>query len=140
MARAASTSSFGAAASIIASAAFIESSEMPPQGERDADCIWNKLALTKSLDTVPSAAFRRFHQFALSPSGGCTCSTLPSARNTLTRTGERRRWASESVGELLGLFIVVYPSVANDRMRDRSHLRSAIASAVQFPVRKLPFL
>ena len=81
MASAPSTSSFGAAASIIASAAFIESSEMPPQGERDADCIWNKETFTKSLDIVPRASFSRFHQFALSPSGGCTCATLPSDRN-----------------------------------------------------------
>jgi hypothetical protein len=43
-----SISSLGAAASIIASAPFIESSETPPQGERAAACIWNKEAFTKS--------------------------------------------------------------------------------------------
>src|ERR1700730_14764537 len=57
-----SISSLGAAASIIASAAFIESSETPPQGERAAACIWNKEAFTKSLDVVPRALFSRRHQ------------------------------------------------------------------------------
>ena len=50
--------------------AFMASSEIPPQGERDAACIWNKEAFTKSLDVVPSALFSRRHQFLLSPSGG----------------------------------------------------------------------
>jgi hypothetical protein len=64
-----SISSFGAAASIIASAAFMDSSEIPPQGERDAACIWNKLAFTKSLDVV--RVLSRRHQLLPSPSGGC---------------------------------------------------------------------
>jgi hypothetical protein len=61
---------FGAAASIIASAAFMESSEIPPKGERAAACIWNNEAFTKSLDVVPRALFSRYHQFLASPSGG----------------------------------------------------------------------
>src|ERR1700687_1444757 len=89
-ASAASISSFGAAASIIPSAAFMASSEIPPQGERDAACIWNNEAFTKSLDVVPRALFSRRHQFLPSPLGGCTGATLPSARKTLTRTGDRQ--------------------------------------------------
>jgi hypothetical protein len=78
-ASAASISSFGFAASIIASEAFMESSEIPPKGERHADCIWNNEAFTKSLDVVPRALFSRRHQFSPSPSGGWTLASLPSA-------------------------------------------------------------
>jgi len=101
-----SISSFGAAASIIASAPFMASSEIPPQGERHADCIWNNEAFTKSLDVVPRALLSRRHQFLPSPSGGCTRAILPSLRNTLTRTGGRRCWPATRAGELYGLFII----------------------------------
>ena len=105
-ASAASISSFGAAASIIASAAFMESSEIPPKGERDAACIWNNELFTKSLDAVPRALFSRRHQFSASPSGGWTFTSLPSAPHTLTRTGGRRRWLATGVGELFGLWVI----------------------------------
>ena len=133
-----SISSLGATASIIASVAFMESSEIPPKGERHAACIWNKLAFTKSLDVVPRALFSRRHQFLASPSGGWTFASLPSARHTLTRTGGRRRWPAIGAGELFGLFIR-YPVGANNCTKERSHVRSSIASAVQFPLRKFPF-
>ena len=105
-ASAASISSLGAAASIIASAAFMESPEIPPKGERAAACIWNNEALTKSLDVVPRALFSRHHQCLASPSGGWTLASLPSARHTLTRTGGRRRWPATGVGELFGLWVI----------------------------------
>jgi hypothetical protein len=50
----------------MASAAFIPNSETPPKGDRDAACIWNNEALTKSLDLVPNALFSRSHQISLS--------------------------------------------------------------------------
>src|SRR5271154_570938 len=103
MASAPSISSLGAAASIIASAEFMASSEIPPQGERQADCIWNNEAFTKSLDVVPRALFSRSHQFSPSPSGGWTFATLASTRHSLTRTGGRRRWPATGVVELFGL-------------------------------------
>ena len=92
-----SISSFGAAASIIASAAFIDTSEMPPKGERHAACIWNSAAFVKSLDVVPRALLSRGHQFSCSPSGGWTFASLPFARHTLTRTGGRRRWPATGI-------------------------------------------
>ena len=70
-----SISFFGAAASIIASAALMVVSEMVPKGDRAAACNWNKEALTKSLDLVPRALLSRFHQALLSPSGGWFCDT-----------------------------------------------------------------
>ncbi len=65
-----SISSFGAAASIMASAAFKEVSEIPLPGNWAAACSWIKVTFTKSLDVVPSAFFSRFHHDLLSPSGG----------------------------------------------------------------------
>jgi hypothetical protein len=50
IARAASISFSGAAASIIASAAFMAVSEIPPQCSRAACCNWNIAAFAKSLD------------------------------------------------------------------------------------------
>ena len=105
-ASAASISSFGAAASIIASAAFTESSEIPPKGERAAACIWNNEAFTKSLDVVPRALFSRRHQCLASPSGGWTFASLPSARHILTRTGGRRRGTATAAGDLFGLCVI----------------------------------
>ena len=84
----------------------MESSEIPPKGERAAACIWNNEALTKSLDVVPRALFSRHHQCLASPSGGWTLASLPSARHTLTRTGGRRRWPATGVGELFGLWVI----------------------------------
>ena len=96
-ASAASISSLGAAASTIASAAFMARSEIPPQGERDAACIWNNEAFTKSLDVVPRALSSRRHLFSSSPAGGWTFATLASVRHTLTRTGGRRPWPAAVV-------------------------------------------
>jgi hypothetical protein len=69
IAKAASISSFGAAASIMASAAFKAISEIPPHGNRAAACNCNREAFTKSLDLVPRACFSRVHQTWFSPSG-----------------------------------------------------------------------
>jgi len=82
------------------------SSEIPPQGERDADCIWNNEAFTKSLDVVPRALFSRRHQLVASPSGGWTLASLPSARHTLTRTGGRRGWPATAAGDLFDLCVI----------------------------------
>jgi len=88
----------------------MESSEIPPKGERDAACIWNSEAFTKSLDVVPRASFSLPHQFSPSPSGGCTFAILPSARNTLTRTGRGRPPTAARVGEVFGLLVIgLYP-------------------------------
>ena len=116
------------------------SSEIPPQGERDADCIWNNEAFTKSLDVVPRAFLSRPHHIALSPAGGCTCTNLPSAPNTLTRTGGSGRRPATGADELFGLFIIAQTPDANAFTNERSQLRSSIASAVQLPLQKLPFL
>jgi hypothetical protein len=70
IAKAASISSLGAAASIMASAAFMAISEIPLQGNLAAACNWYREALTKSLDLVPRACFSRVHQTRFSPSGG----------------------------------------------------------------------
>ena len=70
IARAASISFFGAAASINANTALTLISEIPPEGVRDAFWICTRVALTKSLEVVPKAALRRPHQRFLSPSGG----------------------------------------------------------------------
>jgi hypothetical protein len=88
----------------------MDSSEIPPQGERDAACIWNNETFTKSLDVVPRALFRRCHHLSPSPSGGWTFASLPSVRQTLTRTGGRRRWpATVGAGVLFGVFISLIP-------------------------------
>ena len=70
IASAPSISSFGAAASIMASAAFKAISEIPLYGNRAAACSWNKETLTKALEGVPSALLSLFHHSLVSPSGG----------------------------------------------------------------------
>jgi hypothetical protein len=70
IANAASISFLGSAASIMASAALRLVSEIPPVGMREAFWICASVALTKSLDVVPKAAFRPSHQSLLWPSGG----------------------------------------------------------------------
>ena len=84
----------------------MESSEIPPKGERAAACIWNNETFTKSLDVVPRALFSRRHQCSASPSGGWTFASLPSAPHTLTRTGGTRRWLATGAGELFGLWVI----------------------------------
>ena len=92
-----SISSRGAAASIIASAAFMESSEIPPKGERAAACIWNNEVFTKSLDVVPRALFSLCHQFSASPSGGWTLASLPSeGQDPENQLRDLRAWCSNS--------------------------------------------
>ena len=96
---AASISSFGAAASTIASAAFMESSEIPPKGERAAACIWNNETFTKSLDVVPRALFSRRHQcLAVRRMDFCQLAIRPQH----LETGGTRRWPATGVGELFG--------------------------------------
>ena len=70
IAKAASISSLGAAASIMASAAFKATSEIPSHGNRAAACNCNREALTKSLERVPRARLSRVHQTWFSPPGG----------------------------------------------------------------------
>ncbi len=136
-----SISSFGAAASIIASAAFMESSEIPPQGERHADCIWNK----RGVHEVARRCAESFIQpsppiFALAVRRMYFCYLAIRPKHLDT---DRRKAALDSharAGELFGLFVIrLIPAVANAFTNDRSHLRSSIASAVQFPLRKFPF-
>jgi len=62
IARAASISFFGSAASMKARTALTPTSEMPPDGIREAFCICTSVAFTKSLEVVPSADFSRSHQ------------------------------------------------------------------------------
>ena len=134
----ASISSFGAAASIIASAAFMESSEIPPQGEREADCIWKSEAFTKSLDIVPRAFFSRRHQISPSPSGDVLALSCHPPENLDTdrrrAVPQRRAWVRRSAYSSSA-----YTPDANAFTNERSHLRSSIALPVQFPLRKLPF-
>jgi len=70
IANAASISFLGSAASMKASTALTLISEMPPDGMREAFWICTSVALTKSLEVVPRAAFRRSHHRLWSPSGG----------------------------------------------------------------------
>ena len=81
-----SISSFGAAASIMASAAFKAVSEMPLNGSRAAASSCNKEALTKALDVVPSALLSLSHQALVSPSGGYAFARSALMRRNLTRT------------------------------------------------------
>ena len=122
------------------SAAFMESSETPPKGERAAACIWNNEAFTKALDVVPRALFNRRHQSFASPSGGWTFASLPSACHTLTRTEGSGADPQPALLSCSACSSFAYPVIANNRTKVRSHFRSLMASAVQVPSRKFPFL
>src|ERR1700682_10815 len=82
---AASISFLGSAASMKASTALTLVSEMPPDGIREAFCIWTSVAFTKSLEVVPSAALRRSHHRLCSPSGGYGFEKSLLMRRSLTR-------------------------------------------------------
>ena len=137
-----SISSFGAAASIIASAALMESSEIPPKGERARSLYLEQ----GSVHEVARRCTESFIQppppiFALAVRRMDFCQLAIRPPHLDTELAARRRWPATGVGELFGLCVIrLYPLLANDCTRDRSHLRSSMASAVQFPLRKFPFL
>src|SRR4051794_8446005 len=87
MTKAASTSVWGLAFSTKLSAALIAISETPPLDSRATLCNWNKVAFTKSLLDVLSAALSRAHHWPPSPEGLQGLDRSALIRRSRTRTG-----------------------------------------------------